>query len=136
MFLLDTNVISEFRRAQANPAVLEWAEGVPMERLYISAMTIGEVQAGIENLRERDGDRAGEIEAWLESVLTDFTVLPANTDAFRVWARLMHRQPERLLADALIAATAIVNSLTVVTRNVRDFQQLGVPVLNPFAHSE
>ena len=132
MFLLDTNVISEFRRAQANPAVLEWAERVPMGRLYISAMTIGEVQAGIENLRERDGVRAEEIEEWLESVLTDFTVLPANADAFRVWARLMNRQPERLLADALIAATAIVNSLTVVSRNVRDFQQLGVPVLNPF----
>lgn len=103
-----------------------------MGRLYISAMTIGEVQAGIENLRERDGVRAEEIEEWLESVLTDFTVLPANADAFRVWARLMNRQPERLLADALIAATAIVNSLTVVSRNVRDFQQLGVPVLNPF----
>lgn len=132
MYLLDTNVISEFRRAQANPAVLEWADGVPMERLYISAMTIGEVQAGIENVRRRDVARAGEIGEWLESLLTEFTVLPADADCFRVWARLMHGQPERLLADALIAATAIVNSLTVVTRNVRDFQQLGVPVLNPF----
>ena len=134
MFLLDTNVVSEFRRARPNPFVTRWITSVSLQDLYISAVTIGEIQAGIEFTREQDGVKAEEIEVWLNAILDSFTVIPADSNVFRVWAVLKHRQSRSLLEDALIAATAIVNSLTVVSRNVRDFQQLGVPVLNPFDH--
>lgn len=134
MYLLDTNVISELRRQRPNRSVVRWIEGVPAGQLYISAVTVGEIQDGIEQIREREFYRAAEIESWLNDVQATYRVLPVDADAFREWARLMQRQSRTLLEDALIAATAIVNSLTVVTRNVRDFQQLGVPVLNPFDH--
>ncbi len=132
MFLLDTNIISELRRQRPNRSVVRWIEGVPAAQLYISAVTIGEIQDGIEQIREREVYKAAEIESWLNDVQATYSVLPVDADAFREWARLMQKQSRALLEDALIAATAIVNSLTVVTRNVRDFQQLGVPVLNPF----
>lgn len=82
--------------------------------------------------READPDRAAEIEAWLELVAQTYNVLPADAPVFRLWARLMHRQQDRLVEDALIAATAAVHSLIVVTRNTRDFDRLGVTTLNPF----
>jgi len=132
VFLLDTNIISELRRQRPNRSVVRWIEGVPAAQLYISAVTIGEIQDGIEQIREREVYKAAEIESWLNDVQATYSVLPVDADAFREWARLMQKQSRALLEDALIAATAIVNSLTVVTRNVRDFQQLGVPVLNPF----
>lgn len=100
----------------------------------MSAVTIGEIQAGIEITREQDTAKALEIEAWLNGIPDTFILISADSDVFKVWAQLMHRQSDRLIMDALIAATAIVNSLTVVSRNVRDFQQLGVPVFNPFDH--
>ena len=136
MYLLDTNVISELRRQRPNRSVVRWIEGVPAAQLYISAVTIGEIQDGIEQIREREFYKATEIESWLNDVQATYSVLPVDADAFREWARLMQKQSRTLLEDALIAATAIVNSLTVVTRNVRDFEQLGVPVLNPFDHRE
>ena len=136
MFLLDTNVVSEFRRAKPNVAVVRWLERVPPNSLHISAVTVGEIQAGIELKRDQDTAKANEIEEWLHEVMGTFGVVPADAPAFREWARLMHRQSNNLLKDALIAATATVNSLTIVTRNVRDFQQLGVPVLNPFDYRE
>lgn len=132
MYLLDTNVISEFRRARPHPAVSEWIRRVPSSELYLSAVTIGEIQVGIEITREQDSPKADEIEAWLGRVLVAFDVIPVDAAAFREWARLRHRQSQALTYDAMIAAVAVVNRLTVVTRNVRDFEQLGVPVLNPF----
>ena len=76
--------------------------------------------------------KAAEIEAWLEKVADAYNVLPMDVRAFRCWARLMHRRSDQLMEDAMIAAIAIVNGLTVVTRNVRDFRQFGVNTLNPF----
>lgn len=136
MYLLDTNVISELRRQRPNRSVVRWIEGVPAAQLYISAVTIGEIQDGIEQIREREFYKATEIESWLNDVQATYSVLPVDADAFREWARLMQKQSRTLLEDALIAATAIVNSLTVVTRNVRDFERLSVPILNPFDHRE
>jgi predicted nucleic acid-binding protein len=132
MYLLDTNVISELRRARPDGAVLAWLQAVPPGALHLSAASIGEMQAGIEITRERDAERAEAIEHWLGQVVQSFEVLAMDARAFRVWAPLMHRQSNDLLVDAMIAATAIVHNLTVVTRNVREFELLGVPTLNPF----
>ena len=132
MYLLDTNVVSELRRPRPHQGVVNWIQDLPAEQLHLSAVTVGEIQAGIEITREQDAAKAEELEAWLEQVLTTFSVLGIDAAAFREWARLMHRRSDTLVQDALIAAVAIANRLTVVTRNVRDFNQLGVPVLDPF----
>jgi predicted nucleic acid-binding protein len=115
MYLLDTNVISELRRPRPHGAVLDWIADVPADQLYISVVTGGEIQAGIEMTRERDAAKAEELEAWLDKVLASYGVLPMDAAAFREWARLMHRRSGAMTEDAMIAATAIVHRLTVVT---------------------
>lgn len=132
MYLLDTNVVSELRRSRPHGAVLEWIAGVPAAQLFASAVTVGEIQAGIEITREQDSVKADELEAWLDKVLASYGVVPMDAAAFRAWARLMHRRSDTITEDAMIAATAIVHRLTVVTRDVRDFGQFGVELHNPF----
>ena len=132
MYLLDTNVVSELRRPRPHGAVLAWIAGVPPEQIYVPAVTVGEIQAGIEITREQDETKAEELEAWLEEVLITYAVLPMTAPTFRVWARLMHRKSDHIAQDAMIAATALVHHMTVVTRNVRDFVQFGVELQNPF----
>lgn len=95
-------------------------------------MTLGEIQAGVEIARGQDPDKAAEIEAWLEQVSETYSVLDMDARTFRSWARLMHGRPDHLIEDAMIAATAAIHNLVVVTRNVRDFKNLGVRTLNPF----
>lgn len=132
MFLLDTNVVSELRRRRPHGAVIAWIEGTADNDLHISAVTIGELQAGVELTREQDPVKAEEIERWVDAVAVSYNVLPMDARTFRLWARLMHRRSDAVLEDAMIAATAEVHSLTVVTRNIRDFRQFGSKVLNPF----
>lgn len=132
MFLLDTNVISELRRPRPHGAVVAWIEGVADNDLHLAAVTLGELQAGVEITREQDPEKAAQIESWIDQVAQTWNVLPVDGRISRVWAKLMHRRSDDLLADALIAATAIVHHLVVVTRNVRDFEPLGVQILNPF----
>ena len=134
-FLLDTNVVSELRRSRPHGAVLAWLESVDDADLHLSSVTIGEIQAGIELTREQDPSIAHEIERWLDQVCDTFNVLAMDRSAFRCWARLMHRQSDTLYEDAMIAATAKVHKLTVVTRNVVDFQPFEVQLLNPFSPS-
>ena len=134
MYLLDTNVVSELRRPRPDRWVLSWLEGVSHDQLHLCAVTIGEVQAGIEFTREQDPAKAAALEEWVERILGTYAVLVVDAAAFREWARLMHRRSDTLMQDALIAAVATVNRLTVVTGNVRDFEQLGVPTLDPFRH--
>ena len=132
MYLLDTSVVSELRKPKPHGAVLKWIQDIPDADLHISAVTIGEIQAGIELTREQDELKATELERWLELVSGSFNRVPIDALAFREWARLMHKTSDTLYEDAMIAATAKVHELTVVTRNVADFKGFGVSVLNPF----
>jgi toxin FitB len=133
MYLLDTNVVSELRKPKPHGGVMAWLESVDDTKLYLSAVTLGEIQAGVEMTREQDAAKAAEIETWLELVAASYNVLPMDAAVFRRWARLMHRTSNTLYEDAMIAATADVHGLTVVTRNVADFKSFGVSLLNPFA---
>ena len=132
MYLLDTNVVSVLRRPRPHRAVLDWFGHVPADRLFLSAVTVGEIQAGIEITREQDVAKAEELEAWLDLVVDNYGVLAMDATAFREWARLKHRKSDTLVEDAMIAATAIVHGLTLATRNVRDFQHFEVSLVNPF----
>jgi toxin FitB len=133
MYLLDTNVVSELRKPKPHGAVLQWIQDVSDADLHVSAVTIGEIQAGIELTRDQDEPKAAELEQWLEMVADTFNVVPMDAQAFRAWARLMHKASDTLYEDAMIAATAKIHKFTVVTRNVADFKNFGVTVLNPFA---
>ena len=133
VYLLDTNVISELRRPKPHGSVVAWLDSVPDAHLHLSAVTLGELQAGVEMTREQDLEKAEAIETWIEQVAQTWNVLPLDGRSFRVWARLMHHRSHELIEDAMIAATAIVHNLVVVTRNVRDFEPLGVKTLDPFA---
>ncbi len=132
MYLLDTNVVSELRKPKPHGAVVQWVEGTADSDLHISAVTIGEIQAGIEITREQDETKAAELEHWLTQVAATFNVIAMDAETFRVWARLMHRMSDTIYEDAMIAATAHVHKLTVFTRNVADFKRFNVDLLNPF----
>jgi predicted nucleic acid-binding protein len=132
MYLLDTNVVSELRKPRPHGAVVAWIEGIEDADLYLCAVTLGEIQAGIEMTREQDAIKAAELEAWAEQLAASYNVLPMDAATFRLWAKLMHRQSDTIYEDAMIAACALKHKLTVVTRNVGDFAHFQVPLLNPF----
>jgi len=136
MYLLDTNVVSELRKPKPRGGVVAWFESMDDTKLFLSAVTLGEIQAGVEITREQDAAKAAEIEGWLELVAASYNVLPMDAAVFRRWARLMHGKSNTLYEDAMIAATAHVHGLTVVTRNVADFKSFGVTLLNPFAKAK
>ena len=132
MYLLDTNVVSEMRRPRPHGAVVAWLHATADADLHISAVTLGEIQAGIELTRDQDTAKAAEIEAWLNLVTQSYNVLPMDGPVFRTWATLLHGKSNTLYEDAMIAATALTHKLTVVTRNTADFKPFGVRVFNPF----
>jgi len=132
MYLLDTNVVSELRKPKPHGAVLKWIDEVDENDIFLSAVTVGELQAGIELTRRQDQPRAEELDAWLDAVTGSYQILAMDGRIFREWARLMDGGPHQLLEDAMIAATARIHRLTVVTRNTRDFANFEVPLVNPF----
>ncbi len=131
-FLLDTNVVSELRKPKPHGGILAWFGGLREDQVYISAVTIGELQRGIEQTRKRDKVKALEIESWVDQLESSHNVLPMDASCFREWARLMEGKPEHLLEDAMIAAIARVHRLKVATRNEADFALLGADFINPF----
>ncbi|MDO8874541.1 MAG: type II toxin-antitoxin system VapC family toxin [Pseudolabrys sp.] len=133
MYLIDTNVVSELRKPKPHGAVIAWVQSVDHRQLRISAVTLGEIQAGIEITREQDKVKAAEIEAWADQVAETWNVLPMDSAAFRMWGKLMHRRSDAMIEDAMIAATALVHGLTIATRNTKDFKEFGVTLLNPFS---
>ena len=132
MYLLDTNIISELRKPKPHGAVVAWVQSMEDKDLFLSAVTIGEIQAGIEITREQDTIKAEQIEQWLDLVACSYNVLPMTADIFRIWAKLMHRRSDTLYEDAMIASTAKQHHLTVVTRNTADFKDFEVKLFNPF----
>lgn len=131
-YLLDTNVVSELRKPKPHGAVVAWLQEIPEPAVFLAAITIGEIQAGIEITRGQDPVKAEEIEIWLNQLVESQQVIAADAAIFRRWARLMHGRPDHHLEDALIAATALTYDLTVATRNVKDFQPFAVRLVNPF----
>lgn len=133
-YLLDTNVVSETRRPEPNANVMRWFASVDGNELYTSALVLGEVRQGVERLRPRDPERASEIEAWLDTLERSFEdrVVPVTAEVADEWGRLSARKPLPVV-DCLLAATAKVHGLTLVTRNRKDVEPTGVQVLDPFA---
>lgn len=134
-YLLDTNVISELRkRGRADAGVQAWALGTRVAELATSVLVMAEIRRGILLKARTDGDQAAALQAWYERLASRFgpRVLPVSADVADVWARIS--VPDRFpVIDGLIAATALVHDLVLVTRNVRDFEGSGAVVLDPFA---
>jgi toxin FitB len=136
-YLLDTNVVSEIRRRAADANVVAWFESVAPESLYLSAIVVGEVRAGIDRLRRRDRDQAEVLEAWLIELRMSFAdrIVPIDAEVALEWGRLAAL---RTLAveDGLMAATANVHAMTFVTRNVADVAGTGTRVLDPWTRAD
>ena len=141
MFLLDTNVVSELRKVRsgkAHPAVSRWADGVETASLFLSAITLLELELGVLQVEHRDPDQGAMLRRWLdEQVLPAFQprILPIDDRVARRCARL-HVPDPKAERDALIAATGLVHRFTIVTRNTRDFLATGVTLLNPWLSEE
>jgi len=137
MYLLDTNVISELRKAKsekANKNVISWANDIPASNLFLSVITILELETGILQVERRDISQGSVLRTWLTThVLPAFSdrVLPLDTAVAQRCARL-HVPDPKSDRDAIIAATALVHGMTVVTRNVADFDKTGVDIINPW----
>ena len=136
MFLLDTNVISELRKARtADSRVVAWANNVEASLLFISAITVLELEQGVLLVERRDPKQGMALRAWLDGqVMPEFSrrILPIDSDVARRCAGL-HVPDPRSERDALIAATALVHGLTVFTRNIADFDKTGVRLINPWS---
>ena len=137
MILLDTMVLSELRKARPNPGVVTYLKGQPADTVFLSAMTLGEIEAGIEKQRGVAPDFAAELTQWLTLMELQFApfILPVTPAIAKLWGRLCVQTGNKGI-DNLIAATALFHNLTVVTRNVKDFEPAGVRVLDPFGLRE
>jgi predicted nucleic acid-binding protein len=133
-YLLDTNVLSELRKGpKTNAHVAGWFEGVESDAIYLSVLVVGEVLQGIERLRRRDPRGATKLDRWVQMVVEQYAdrILPVDLEVARAWAPLNVLDPLPTI-DGLLAATALVHGLVLVTRNVPQVTRTGVAVLNPF----
>ena len=132
-FLLDTNIVSELRRRKRNQGVVDWLETQDESMLYLSVISVGEIQRGIGRIALHDTMQSVRLAAWLEELRTSFAarILPVDEAVALCWGELGIHQPISV-ADGLLAATALHHNLTLVTRNVSDFEPNQIPVLNPF----
>lgn len=132
-YLLDTNVISEVRRSSPNPGVNSWFEQAASEDLFLSVLVVGEIRQGIERVRPRDPEQADVFERWLEVLHRDFQdrLLPVSASVAEAWGRLNALSPLPVI-DSLLAATALVHSLTFVTRDTSTLAGTGVALLDPW----
>ena len=133
-FLVDTNVLSELRKGdRANANVRTWFEDVSPDEIFLSVLVVGELRRGIESIRRRDPKQAAALERWLTRITTDHgeRILPVDGRVADQWGRLTANQPGSVV-DTLMAATALVHGLLLVTRNVKDVEWTGVSCLNPF----
>jgi hypothetical protein len=132
-FLVDTNVLAEVRKARGSPLVKEWFSGCAPEQIFLSVLVVGEIRQGVERLRRRDPRQAARYDTWLDRLRRDFgdRILPVSEDVALEWGRLSVPDPLPAV-DGLLAATARVHGLTLVTRTVADVARTGVAVLNPF----
>jgi toxin FitB len=133
MILLDTVVLSELRKAQADPGVVVYLKGQAPDTVFLSALTIGEVQAGIERQLVSNPEFADKLAQWLAVMELQFarSILPVTPAVAKLWGRLCVQTGNKGI-DNLIAATALVHNLTIVTRNVKHFEPTGARVFNPF----
>jgi predicted nucleic acid-binding protein len=133
-FLLDTNVVSELRKTRPDQHVLAWHRRERAADIYVSVLVVGEIRQGIERLRSRDPRQADALDRWLAGLLGSYRdrILPVTVDIAQEWGRLNRLPQPPPVVDGLMAATARVHRLTLVTRNVSDAARTGVPVLNPF----
>lgn len=135
-YLLDTNVLSESRRPNADERVRDFFEQVNVQRLYVSALSLGEIVKGAEQLRRKDPERSEELLVWSDDIEASFgeRVLPVDSDIARLWGEIASDR-SRPLIDTYLAATAIAHGLVLVTRNRADFQGLKVVTFNPWTTS-
>ncbi len=133
-FLIDTNIVSEIRKgSRCDPAVAAWWAGVAEDDLRVSVLVLGEIRKGVELARQRDPQKARALETWLNDLVSGFgeRILPVDAAVAGEWGRMAAVRPVPAI-DALLAATARTNGLTLVTRNTADVAGLDVEVLNPF----
>lgn len=133
-FLVDTNVISELRKgARCHAGVRHWFDGVDSEEIFLSVILIAEIRRGIESIRRRDRTSATRLDRWLREIsrVHEGRILPVDVRIAEEWGRMNVPDPIPVL-DGLMAATARVHNLTLVTRNVKDVQRTGIQILNPF----
>ena|SRR5664280_2309287 len=133
-YLIDTCIISELRKASCNPGVAAWMTSIQPDEAFLSVLTFGEIRRGIELRRPKDARAAGALDRWLSGLETHYSdrILPITPAIADRWGRLSPSQPLPV-TDGLLAATALEHKLTIVTRNMADFQRSGANTLNPFA---
>lgn len=132
-YLIDTNILSELRRARRSEVVVRWFDSIGADEIFLSVLSLGEIRHGIETLRLRDPKAAEAIEGWLVAMEGQFhdRIVPVDQAIVDQWGRLGVREPLPVI-DGLLAATALVYDFTIASRNTRDFEKSGAKIVNPF----